>query len=113
LETISIQKIKWIKSLHLKKNREKENLFLVEGEKIVNELIQNFPQLVRLIVCRNSGTFCFTLTKENIDDENKTFLAYGSRETDCLLYGIDIQSTFIFDYFNTVNQLSQSISELI
>jgi TrmH family RNA methyltransferase len=54
LETISIQKIKWIKSLHLKKNREKENLFIVEGEKIVNELIQNFPQLVRMIVCKNS-----------------------------------------------------------
>lgn len=54
METISIQKIKWIKSLHLKKNREKENLFLVEGEKIVNELIQNFPQLIRLIVCKNS-----------------------------------------------------------
>lgn len=54
METISIQKIKWIKSLHLKKNREKENLFLVEGEKIMNELIQNFPQLVRMIVCRNS-----------------------------------------------------------
>lgn len=66
-----------------------------------------------LIVGRNSGPFCFTLTKENIDDENKTFLAYGSRETDCLLYNIDIRSTFIFDYFNTVNQLSQSISELI
>jgi len=54
LETISIQKIKWIKSLHLKKNREKENLFLVEGEKIVSELIQNFPGLIRLIVCKNS-----------------------------------------------------------
>lgn len=54
METISIQKIKWIKSLHLKKNREKENIFLVEGEKIVNELIQNFPELIRLIVCKSS-----------------------------------------------------------
>jgi len=54
LETISIQKIKWIKTLHLKKNREKENLFIVEGEKIVNELIRNFPKSVRLIVCKNS-----------------------------------------------------------
>lgn len=54
METISIQKIKWIKTLHQKKNRENENLFLVEGEKIVNELIQNFPQLIRLIVCKNS-----------------------------------------------------------
>ena len=56
METISIQKIKWIKSLHLKKNREKENFFLVEGEKIVNELIQNFPELIRLIVCKSSFT---------------------------------------------------------
>jgi len=54
LETISIQKIKWIKSLHLKKNREKENLFLVEGEKIVNELIQLHPNSIRLIVCLDS-----------------------------------------------------------
>ncbi len=54
METISNQKIKWIKSLHLKKNREKENLYLVEGEKIVNELIQNFPELIRLIVCKGS-----------------------------------------------------------
>ncbi len=54
METISNQKIKWIKSLHLKKNREKENLYIVEGEKIVNELIQNFPELIRLIVCKGS-----------------------------------------------------------
>jgi hypothetical protein len=66
-----------------------------------------------LIVGRNSGPFCFTLTKENINDKGKKFLAYGSRETDCLPYGNDIESTFIFDYFNTIDQLSQSISELI
>jgi TrmH family RNA methyltransferase len=56
LETISIQKIKWIKSLHLKKNREKENLFLVEGEKIVTELLLNFPTKIKLIVCKSSFT---------------------------------------------------------
>ena len=54
METISIQKIKWIKSLHLKKNREKENLFLVEGEKIVTELMLNFPAKIKLIVCKSS-----------------------------------------------------------
>lgn len=70
METISIQKIKWIKSLHLKKNREKENLFLVEGEKIVSELIQNIPGLIRLIVCKNSFlekcTYLKALNQEQI-----------------------------------------------
>jgi TrmH family RNA methyltransferase len=50
LENISIQKIKWIKSLHLKKNRENEGLFIVEGYKIVQELIQNSPNSIKLIV---------------------------------------------------------------
>lgn len=66
-----------------------------------------------LIVGRNSGPFCFTLTKENINDENKTFLAYGSRETDCLPYGIEINSTFIFEYFSEVSELHKTISELL
>ena len=68
METISIQKIKWIKSLHLKKNREKENLFLIEGEKIVNELIQNFPGLIRLIICKNSF-FEKSIKLKTIDQE--------------------------------------------
>lgn len=50
MENISIQKIKWIKSLHLKKNREKEGLFVVEGYKIIQELIQNSPNSIKLIV---------------------------------------------------------------
>lgn len=66
-----------------------------------------------LIVGRNSGPFCFTLTEKNINDKSKKFLAYGSRETDCLPYGSDIESAFTFEYFNTIDQLSQSISELI
>lgn len=36
---ISKNKIKWIRSLQLKKNRETEGLFLVEGEKMVQEAI--------------------------------------------------------------------------
>lgn len=37
---ISKNKIKWIRSLQLKKNREIEGLFLVEGEKMVHEAIE-------------------------------------------------------------------------
>jgi len=41
---ISKNKIKWIRSLQLKKNRETEGLFLVEGEKMVQEA---------MITCKN------------------------------------------------------------
>lgn len=46
MEKISIQKIKWIKRLHLKKYRAEEKLILVEGMKLVLELSQQFPDLV-------------------------------------------------------------------
>lgn len=46
MEKISLQKIKWIKSLHLKKNRDKEKLVVVEGLKLVSELTIQFPELV-------------------------------------------------------------------
>jgi len=49
LEKISLQKIKWIKSLHLKKNRDKEKLIVVEGLKLVSELSLQFPNLVHSI----------------------------------------------------------------
>jgi TrmH family RNA methyltransferase len=49
LEKISLQKIKWIKSLHLKKNRDKEKLVVVEGLKLVSELCVQFPELIHSI----------------------------------------------------------------
>ena len=49
MEKISLQKIKWIKSLHLKKNRDKEKLVVVEGLKLVSELCVQFPKLVHSI----------------------------------------------------------------
>lgn len=66
-----------------------------------------------LVVGRNSGPFCFTLTDENINSEHKKFLAFGSRETDCLPYGIEIQSSFVFEYFSGVSSLSNTISEML
>jgi RNA methyltransferase, TrmH family len=38
---ISKNQIKQIQALHLKKNREQENLFMVEGVKLVNEFVQD------------------------------------------------------------------------
>lgn len=49
MEKISLQKIKWIKSLHLKKIRDAEKLVVVEGLKLVSELTKQFPELVHSI----------------------------------------------------------------
>ena len=43
---LSKNKIKWIRSLQLKKNRDELGLFLVEGEKMVAEAMRDFPELI-------------------------------------------------------------------
>jgi RNA methyltransferase, TrmH family len=47
VERISKNKIKFLRSLRLKKNREQEQCFLIEGEKMVLEAIQVCPGNVR------------------------------------------------------------------
>jgi TrmH family RNA methyltransferase len=47
VEKISKNKIKFLRSLGVKKNRTKERLFIVEGEKIVKEVLQLSRQLVQ------------------------------------------------------------------
>lgn len=49
METLSKNKIKWISSLRLKKNREAERLFVVEGNKMVKEILELWPQSIKLI----------------------------------------------------------------
>ena len=46
---ISVNKIKWIRSLHQKKYRDELGLFLVEGEKLVQEALQFTPQTIEFI----------------------------------------------------------------
>ncbi len=43
---LSKNKIKWIRSLHLKKNRDELGLFLVEGEKMVGEALSEYPEMI-------------------------------------------------------------------
>ncbi len=54
MESLSKNKIKWIRSLRLKKNRDKEQLFVVEGEKMVQEVLSNWAASVE----------CFCTTEE-------------------------------------------------
>ena len=41
--TLSKNKIKYIRSLELKKNRQAEGVFLAEGHKLVGDLLGHFP----------------------------------------------------------------------
>lgn len=47
MERISKNKIKFLRSLRLKKNREEERCFIIEGEKMVLEALKECPKLVR------------------------------------------------------------------
>lgn len=51
---LSKAKQKWIRSLHLKKNREEAGVFVVEGEKSVLEGIEYFSQNLELLVVLDS-----------------------------------------------------------
>lgn len=61
MEALSKNKIKLVRSLKLKKNRDKEGLFIVEGLKMVEELITLYPNLIDFIVTTNE-TFESPLT---------------------------------------------------
>lgn len=50
METLSRNKNKWIRSLSSKKHRDKEGYFIVEGRKMVNEVIALYPERVDCVV---------------------------------------------------------------
>lgn len=55
VESISKAKVKWIRSLHQKKNRESEGVFVVEGEKMVLEgLALSGLELICLVVQKDA-----------------------------------------------------------
>jgi hypothetical protein len=66
-----------------------------------------------IIIGRNSGPLCFCSTKENLNDPKKTFFSFGTRETDCLTYGIKTQSKQIFQKYTDIISLKKSLLNLI
>lgn len=47
---ISKNKIKWLRSLQLKKIRDEEGLFVLEGEKMVEEALGSFPEQIHTLI---------------------------------------------------------------
>lgn len=56
MQKISQKYLKWIKSLHQKKNRDQERCFIVEGIKICHEVMDNHAERIKSIICLNSYT---------------------------------------------------------
>jgi RNA methyltransferase, TrmH family len=50
LTELSVNKIKWIRSLHDKKSRDSEGLYLIEGEKMVEEALSTRPELIHTLI---------------------------------------------------------------
>ncbi|MCR9172546.1 MAG: RNA methyltransferase [bacterium] len=50
MDALSKNKIKWIRSLRLKKNRDSEGLFVVEGAKMVQEILKDESATVECLV---------------------------------------------------------------
>jgi RNA methyltransferase, TrmH family len=67
VEKISIQKLKWIKSLQLKKNRDKEGYFIIEGEKMGKECMFTISDDICMIGCLSSYQ---ELIPKNLQDKS-------------------------------------------
>lgn len=50
MQTLSKNQIKFIKSLHHKKYRYEHQMFLLEGEKLVNEALRDKPEIVEYLI---------------------------------------------------------------
>ncbi len=59
MQSLSKNKIKWIRSLQLKKNREELGLFIVEGEKMVNEALKSFSNQVEFLCLTKSSAISY------------------------------------------------------
>lgn len=64
---ISKSRISQVKALHLKKYREEEKLFIAEGKKIVDELLQFRPDLINELFATNT----YISFKKNELEQNK------------------------------------------
>jgi len=59
LEKLSQQKIKDLKKLQLKKHRNAEQMIYLEGETLIKDLLQEFPQLIEAIILTEDKTPTF------------------------------------------------------
>lgn len=67
-EKLSKNKIKWINSLKLKKNRIDSAFFIIEGEKMTTEMLENWSDFIEFIVTTENNLEHQTLTIFQVDN---------------------------------------------
>ena len=55
MTTLSLNKIKQLRALSNKKEREEQGLFIIEGEKVVNEAIESGFEIVEIFRTSDIG----------------------------------------------------------
>lgn len=66
-----------------------------------------------LIIGRNSGPYCFCTVHENVMNYEKTFYAFGQRETDCFYYMIETNAKFIFENTGLYHNIKETVHNLV
>lgn len=110
---LSKNQIKFIKSLHQKKYRQEHQMFILEGEKLVNEALRDKPSIVEYIVVRKSSSFSsrFPVKVFVVDDSVFNTLSTLSTPQDIMAIchflpeeecSIDLNNEFTF-YLDRIN----------
>lgn len=68
MEKLSKNKIKWIRSLRLKKNRDLESIFVVEGDKMVKEIIAQWSDQI-VCLCTIDESFKSSFETYYVDEQ--------------------------------------------
>lgn len=109
---LSKNKIKFINSLSLKKNRDEEGLFIAEGQKIINELIAAHFE-ISTIICTGklSENYQSTHYDTLIADEQE-LKKVSSLKTASQILAICRKKTSLLDLENLKNELTIALDDI-
>lgn len=93
-----------------------ENILFTDDMQVENgdlNEISFLSCLCDIIIGRSSGPFTFSITKDNVDDPNKTFFCFGDRETDYFIHGTPTVCKSIFHKFESTDKLKNEILSIL
>ena len=97
MQSISKNKIKWIRSLQQKKTREELGLFIVEGEKMVNEALNSFGNSIEFLCLTKNSSIVLNNSSFEVaiasDDELKSISSLKNPNKSLIVLKIPIQTT--------------------
>lgn len=114
MDSLSKNQIKFIKSLHQKKQRQEHQLFLIEGEKLVNEVLRDKPEIIEWLIIKKNYAFEKEISKPVYFIDDAVFASISTLSTPPPIMAvckflphstelsINLNSTFSF-YLDNIN----------